>query len=119
MPDLKDPTTIAVGTRVSHFGGGPGSHGIGTIIKVRQSPAAAPLDVNKALTFARECDGDVAVASLVAEATMVSAYGAVRCPYLVRWDPNPAFFARTPRLLERFPNQQYEDVYEPECLQLV
>ncbi len=120
---------LPVGTRVSHFGepdSSKGGHGKGTIIAHNQPSPRADEHVESGIKAMRQLESGQmdqtieqrrALQKVVAGGIMGAIYNnGMRCPYRVRWDPNPAFFTEHPHLLERFPNRQYEDNYEPGCV---
>lgn len=96
-------------TRVTHFDGGPGSHGKGTIVAyngVQPIPYFEERPVEAA-----EMANRAGLISVLA----VSAYNAVRCPYVVQWDYRQDFFDQFPHLKEQYPDG-YRDVYEPDSI---
>lgn len=76
-------------TRVAHFGGGPNSHGFGTIVEYNGVKPSAYAQSN--LKDAAE----IAAAGGMLNGLIGSLYDGVRCPYIVQWDHG------------------YKDVYEP------
>lgn len=92
---------LPIGTRVTHFGGGPSTHGKGVIIKHNGVKSSTYLEEKpeEAIKLASE-------AGLMG-GIIASFYSGSRCPYVVHWDPS-----------EKYP-EGYKDVYEPESVQVV
>lgn len=108
-PIVTVPGLLPIGTRVTHFDGGEGTHGQGRIIGYNGIKPNAYLKENF-----KDAVNMAAAAGLL-DAVVSSVYDGARCPYLVRWDYRQAFFDRHPHLKERFP-KGYEDVYEPDSI---
>jgi len=105
---------LPLNTRVTHFDGGPGTHGTGTIIDYNgvQPNTYFQEKPKEAIEMA-------AKAGLVG-ALITSAYDGVRCPYVVRWDYRQEFFDRFPHLKnEERHKDGYVDVYEPDSIRVV
>ncbi len=117
MLDLNKPHTVPLGTRVTHFDGGEGTHGHGTIIEVRKPNGSQPADLEKTAEVLAVQNLSNEGKGIVIAGAVASLYSAVRCPYVVKWDRNEAFFERHPRLKERCPDLCYVDTYEVDSLQ--
>lgn len=89
---------LPIGTRVTHFGGGPNTHGFGTIVAYNGIEPSSYLQTN--FKDAVELAGEAGLLSGLVN----SFYDHTRCPYVVRWDVNPARSDKYPR--------GYKDVYE-------
>ena len=86
---------LPINTRVTHFGGGPNTHGLGTIVGYNDNRPNEYLKEH--LTEAAEMADKVG-----ALPTLISSfYDGERCPYVVKWDNG------------------YQDVYEPESINQV
>jgi hypothetical protein len=117
-----------VGSRVSHFNG-KGGHGFGEIIAHNQpnggfehfeSGIKALREINDPSRMDVPFEVRARVNTIVTGGMVGGLYSdGSRFPYKVRWDQNPKFFEEHPHLLKKFPNQQYEDNYEQDCLTLV
>ena len=108
---------LPIGTRVFHTG-----HGYGRIIDYNQRKPLPSAEIESAAVLARNLGNDAqsrAVGQIVAGALSNSLYDGQRCPYRIRFDPNPRFFEKEPRMLKRFPNQCYEDLYERASFEVV
>ena len=86
---------LAINTRVSHFGGGDGTHGVGTIVayNTREPNLYFQEKPQEAVRLADEAG--------LLSALVSSTYDGQRYPYVVRWDNG------------------YQDVYAPTDLQQV
>lgn len=96
---------LPVGQRVTHFDGGPHTHGKGTIVAYNtQEPIAY---VEEKLDVAAELVADLKEKTGVdLMPTLITGfYSFERCPYVVHWDPS-----------EKYP-EGYKDVYEHESVQ--
>lgn len=102
---MNTPTLLPIGTRVTHFDGGPSSHGTGTIVAHNGIPVNAYLQERPQDTI------ELAFHVSLNGALVDSMYDNVRCPYVVQWDYRQDFFDRFPELKEQYPNG-YCDVYE-------
>jgi hypothetical protein len=104
---------LPIGTRVSHFGGIESGHGYGTIVTYNgtQPNQYAEEKFNEAVEMAGQAG--------MLHGVVNALYNGVRCPYVVKWDKNPKFFAEHPELREQFPDECYQDVYEPASLEVV
>lgn len=99
------PILFPIGTRVTHFGGGPSTHGKGTVVDYNSRPK------NRYVEERPEEAVAMAAQSGLLDPLVDSFYDAGRCPYVVQWDFNP-------RYAEDYP-QGYRDVYEHDSLQLL
>lgn len=87
---------LKIGTRVSHFDGGPNTHGLGTIVGYN---GVSP---NKYAEDKPEEALELAIPfGLVGTLIESMFYSGERCPYVVQWDNG------------------YKDVYEKESVQEV
>ena len=85
---------LSLGTRVTHFGGGEGTHGVGTIVAYNTQEPNLYLQ-EKPQEASRLADEAGLLSALVS-----SVYDGRRYPYVVRWDSG------------------YQDVYAPNDLQV-
>jgi hypothetical protein len=99
---------LPIGQRVTHFDGGPDTHGKGTIVAYNGVKAD-----EYAKTHLKDATAMVgATASPLKEqlfsAMVDSFYDGTRCPYVVQWDPR----TDDSEIAKKYP-QGYKDVYEP------
>jgi hypothetical protein len=109
-PLVTVPGLLPINARVTHFDGGLGTHGKGTIIGYNG------IQPNRYLAEKPKEAAELAVNAGLGDALVASMYDGVRCPYVVRWDYSQEFFDRHPHLKERHPNG-YTDVYEIDSVQ--
>lgn len=93
---------LPISTRVTHFDGGPCTHGKGTIIGYNNVAGSNPFKFISEVEHASKKVQDVFVQGSVA-----GAYDSTRCPYIVKWDAS-----------EKFP-EGYTDVYEPSSINVL
>ena len=102
---------LPIGQRVTHFDGGPNTHGKGTIIGynnvsvnnyVKENPRGAAEAIGKI--------EDPALRSQMMGAAVSGFYDGGRYPYLVHWDPR----TDDSEIAKKYP-QGYKDVYGDEC----
>jgi hypothetical protein len=105
---------LPIGQRVTHFDGGPGTHGKGTIVAYNGVKAD-----DYAKTHLKDAAGMVgAVESPLREqllgAMVDSFYDGKRCPYVVQWDPRND----DSDIGKKYPSG-YKDVYEPDSINAI
>lgn len=103
---------LPIGQRVTHFDGGPSTHGKGTIIAyngVKPDSYAAKHPV-EAANMVANCFSDTAIKNAMLGALTHSFYDNVRCPYVVQWDPRND----DSDIGKKYP-KGYKDVYGDEC----
>ena len=94
-------TLLPINSRVSHFDGGPDTHGVGTIVDynlMKQNAYA-----KERLVEATDLAASLGCLDLLADGF----YHGDRYPYVVQWDPSA-----------KYP-QGYRDVYEPSSINLL
>jgi hypothetical protein len=94
-------TLLPIGTRVTHFDGGPNTHGKGTIVKYNGVKPNEYMNEKPIEAMA------LAAKAGLGAALLSSLYDGTRCPYVVHYDPS-----------ERYP-EGYKDVYEPDSIQVI
>lgn len=98
---------LPIGQRVTHFDGGPNTHGKGTIVAYNNIKPATQ-DLASFAKLLEEHDASSSeVKNIIAQGAVVSVYDGVRCPYVVHFDSS-----------ERFP-EGYKDVYERESINAI
>ena len=108
---MAEKKLLPIGQRVTHFEGGPGTHGKGTIVGyngvepnnyAQQNPGQAAALVGQVV--------DPQVKVMLADGLINSFYDAGRYPYVVQWDPrnDGSDFAK------KYP-EGYKDVYGDEA----
>jgi hypothetical protein len=110
---MTESTLLPIGQRVTHFQGGPGTHGKGTIVAyngVKPDSYAAKKPAEAAQMVA-DCFTDPAIKAAMLGGLVNSFYDGVRCPYVVQWDPRKD----DSDIAKKYPNG-YRDVYEPDCV---
>lgn len=102
---------LPISQRVTHFDGGPDTHGKGTIVGYngRQPDTYAQTNLKDAATIA--ASADESAKPMLLGAIVNSFYDGVRCPYVVQWDPRKD----GPEWLAKYPNG-YKDVYERDSI---
>lgn len=96
---------LPINTRVTHFDGGPSTHGKGTIV------AYNGIKPNNYLKENFKEGVEMAAEAGLLGGVVNSLYDSVRCPYVVQWDYRQEFFNEFPHLKDRYPDG-YRDVYE-------
>lgn len=102
---------LPINQRVTHFDGGPNTHGKGTIVAYNGVKADSYGQSN--LRSAAEIIGqaDDSVKAALFDGLVNSFYDGTRCPYVVQWDPRP----EGTDWHKKYPNG-YKDVYEPDSI---
>lgn len=90
-----------IGTRVSHFDGGPYTHGKGKIVAYNEAPP------NQYLKSHFQEGVEMAAKAGLLDGVVDSFYDGERCPYVIQWDPS-----------DKYP-QGYKDVYEPDSIRVL
>lgn len=105
------PELLKIGQRVTHFSGGPDTHGKGTIVAYNGTEPNNYTQSNpKAAADAIGSIQDPSLKAAMMGAAVNSFYDKTRCPYIVRWDPrNDAS-----EIGLKYP-EGYKDVYGDEC----
>jgi len=104
---------LRIGQRVTHFDGGPNTHGKGTIVAyngVKPDSYAAKKPV-EAANMVANCFSDPKIKEAMLGALTHSFYDGTRCPYVVHWDPRND----DSEIGKKYP-QGYKDVYEPDSI---
>lgn len=86
---------LPIGQRVTHFDGGPSTHGKGTIVDYNGKTKLSDEQAQKMVESGHPLMVNVVASKL---------YSGDRCPYVVHWDPSP-----------RYPDG-YKDVYESDSV---
>ena len=108
---MSEKELLPIGQRVTHFDGGPGTHGKGTIIAyngVRPDSYAAK-NPQKAAELVTNCFSDSTLKEAMVGALVNSFYHGSRYPYVVQWDPR----TDDSDIAKKYP-QGYKDVYGDE-----
>ena len=106
---------LPIGQRVTHFGGGAGTHGKGTIVAYNgvKADEYAKNNLRDAVQIV-----DTAAPSPLKEqlfgAMVDSFYDGTRCPYVVQWDPR----MDGSEIAWKYP-KGYKDVYEPDSINAI
>jgi hypothetical protein len=103
---------LKIGQRVTHFDGGPSTHGKGTIvdyngIKPNEYVEANPRQAVEAVNTIE----DSLLKGALLDTVVNSFYHGGRCPYVVHWDPRKD----DSDIGKKYPNG-YRDVYEPDSI---
>jgi hypothetical protein len=106
---------LPIGQRVTHFDGGPSTHGKGTIvaynnIKPNEYAEANPAEAARAVDSIK----DPQLKGAMLGAVVNSFYHGGRCPYVVQWDPRND----DSDIGKKYPNG-YKDVYEPDSVRAI
>lgn len=99
---------LPVGQRVTHFDGGPHTHGKGRIVAYNGQRESAYLKEKPAEAIA------IAGQAGLLNALVGGFYSSDRCPYVVQWDPRKD----DSDIAKKYPNG-YKDVYERESVNAV
>lgn len=109
MTTQKTTGLYPIGFRVTHWDGGPQTHGTGTIIAYN---GVSPLEYLRTnFKDAVEMAGE---AGLI-DGLVSSMYDRVRCPYVVRWDVRKGDTEFDNEKREKYP-RGYKDVYEHDSI---
>jgi hypothetical protein len=103
-------TLLPIGQRVTHFDGGLGTHGKGTIIEyngIQPDTYAQQNPLEAAQMVMAAAGADATLRSQLAGGLVNSFYDGTRCPYVVQWDPRND----DSEIGKKYPNG-YKDVYE-------
>jgi len=92
---------LPIGTRVTHFDGGPNTHGKGVIVAYNGAQPNSYLEEKPAEAI------ELASKAGLLGGLVSGFYSSARCPYVVHYDPS-----------EKYP-QGYKDVYEPDSIRVV
>lgn len=114
---MTTPTPLLpIGQRVTHFGGGPGTHGQGTIVEYNgiKPDSYAAKNPAKAAGLIAECFSDPALKAVMLTGITDAFYDSTRCPYVVQWDPRND----DSDIAKKYPNG-YKDVYEPDSIRAI
>ena len=108
---MKQVQLLPIGQRVTHFEGGPGTHGKGTIVGYNgiEPNGYAQTNLKEATQIAGSVEDTALKASLLG-GIVNSFYDKTRCPYIVQWDPRND----DSEIARKYPNG-YKDVYGDEC----
>lgn len=108
---MTEKKLLPIGQRVTHFEGGQGTHGKGTIVAYNgvQPDNYAAKNPAKAAEIVAGCSSDPKLKETMAGALVNSFYNSDRYPYVVQWD------SRTDDsdIARKYPNG-YKDVYGDE-----
>lgn len=112
---------LPIGQRVTHFDGGPSTHGKGTIVGYNQRLTMEYVSSNLGDAVAAVGAVESPTREQMLSAIAGSFYDSTRCPYLVQWDPyvpreDDSAIKREIGLA--YP-QGYRDVYEPDSIQAI
>jgi hypothetical protein len=106
---------LPIGQRVTHFDGGPHSHGKGTIVGYNNiTPNSYAKENPRAAAQAIATIQDAALQSAMMGAMVSGFYDGNRCPYVVHWDPRND----DSEIGRKYP-QGYKDVYEPDSIRVI
>jgi hypothetical protein len=111
------PVLLPIGQRVTHFDGGPGTHGKGTIVEyngIKPDTYAQQNPVQAAQMIVAAAGADSTLRSQLAGALVDSFYDGTRCPYVVQWDPRND----DSDIGKKYP-KGYKDVYEPDSIRAI
>jgi hypothetical protein len=102
---------LPIGQRVTHFSGGEGTHGKGTIVGYNgvEPKNYGQSNPGKAAEMIGQVDDPQAKAAL-ASGLVNSMYDKARYPYIVQWDPR----TDDSEIARKYSNG-YRDVYGDEC----
>ncbi|BDD79688.1 hypothetical protein [Burkholderia phage FLC9] len=103
---------LKIGQRVTHFGGGPDTHGKGTIVAYNGVKPNAYVEENpgEAVKAVNQVEDPILKGALL-DTVVSSFYHGGRCPYVVHWDPRND----DSEIGKKYPNG-YRDVYEPDSI---
>lgn len=103
---------LPIGQRVTHFDGGPSTHGKGTIIGYNgvMPNSYAAKNPAKAASLVAESFSDPGLKNAMLTALTHSFYDGGRYPYIVQWDPRND----DSEIGRKYP-EGYRDVYGDEC----
>lgn len=106
---------LPIGQRVTHFGGGPNTHGKGTIVAYNGVKPNTYVQTNMKDAVAlvgQVADPEVKIAMLGGIAN--GFYDGARCPYVVQWDPR----TDDSDIAKKYP-EGYKDVYEHDSVRAI
>jgi len=108
---MSERKLFGIGQRVTHFDGGPGTHGKGTIVAYNgvKPDSYAAKNPAKAAELVAGCFTDPKLKEAMAGALVNSFYDGDRYPYVVQWDPR----VDDSDIARKYPNG-YKDVYGDE-----
>ena len=101
---------LPIGQRVTHFDGGPGTHGKGTIVAYNGVKADSYGLANLKNAAELIDTADASAKSALFNGLVSSLYDGTRCPYVVQWDPQP----EGTEMRKKYPDG-YRDVYGDEA----
>jgi hypothetical protein len=101
---------LPIGQRVTHFDGGPNTHGKGTIVAYNSVKSNEYVEANpvQALQAVNTIEDPLLKTALL-DTAVNSFYHGGRCPYVVQWDPRHV----DSEIAKKYPSG-YKDVYEPD-----